>query len=149
MVKRGLLVIGAFVLSGGAISSAAVLYTDDFNTNTSANYNTYITAGSTGPSSDVTFAYNYAAAPGSGGLAIPVAPHTTDATTLGLLQQRDEIQLEAGKELQRRFEEFDVQCVDVLIGKPDTQEARGNIETLLEQHRQRQLSVEQIETYQR
>src|SRR5947207_7634953 len=70
-------------------------------------------------------------------------------TMLGLLQQRDEIQLEARKELQRRFEEFDIQCVDVLIGKPDTQEAGGKIETLLEQLRQRQLSVEQIETYQR
>ena len=70
-------------------------------------------------------------------------------TMLGLLQQRDEIQLEARKELQRRFTEFDIECVDVLIGKPDTQEAGGKIETLLEQLRQRQLSVEQIETYQR
>jgi uncharacterized membrane protein YqiK len=70
-------------------------------------------------------------------------------TMLELLQQRDAIQQEARKELQRRFEEFDIQCVDVLIGKPDTQEAGGKIETLLEQLRQRQLSVEQIETYQR
>ncbi len=70
-------------------------------------------------------------------------------TMLALLQERDSIQLEARKELQRRFEEFDIQCVDVLIGKPDTQEAGGKIETLLEQLRQRQLSVEQIETYQR
>jgi hypothetical protein len=39
--------------------------------------------------------------------------------------------------------------VDVLIGKPDTAEAGGKIETLLEQLRLRQLSIEQIETYQR
>src|SRR5438067_704131 len=70
-------------------------------------------------------------------------------TMLELLQQRDVIQQESRKELARRFEEFDIQCVDVLIGKPDTQEAGGKIETLLEQLRQRQLSVEQIETYQR
>jgi regulator of protease activity HflC (stomatin/prohibitin superfamily) len=70
-------------------------------------------------------------------------------TMLELLQQRDAIQTEARKELQRRFAEFDIECVDVLIGKPDTQEAGGKIETLLEQLRQRQLSVEQIETYQK
>jgi uncharacterized membrane protein YqiK len=70
-------------------------------------------------------------------------------TMLELLQQRDAIQNEARKELQRRFFEFDIECVDVLIGKPDTQEAGGKIETLLEQLRQRQLSVEQIETYQK
>ncbi|HEY7090831.1 MAG TPA: hypothetical protein VH518_22225, partial [Tepidisphaeraceae bacterium] len=46
-----------------------------------------------------------------------------------------------------RFVQFDIECVDVLIGKPDTAEAGGKIETLLEQLRQRQLSKEQIETY--
>jgi len=70
-------------------------------------------------------------------------------TMLELLQQRDAIQLDARKELQRRFQEFDIECVDVLIGKPDTAEAGGKIETLLEQLRQRQLSMEQVETYQR
>ena len=70
-------------------------------------------------------------------------------TMLGLLQQRDEIQLEAREELRKRFGEFDIECVDVLIGKPDTAEAGGKIETLLEQLRTRQLSVEQLETYAR
>ena len=37
----------------------------------------------------------------------------------------------------------------MLIGKPDTAEAGGKIETLLEQLRMRQLSIEQIETYER
>ncbi len=36
-----------------------------------------------------------------------------------------------------------------LIGKPDTAEAGGKIETLLEQLRIRQLSIEQLETYER
>jgi uncharacterized membrane protein YqiK len=68
-------------------------------------------------------------------------------TMLQLLQERDEIQNEARLELRRRFHEFDIECVDVLIGKPDTAEAGGKIETLLEQLRLRQLSIEQIETF--
>src|SRR3954470_24509790 len=68
---------------------------------------------------------------------------------LELLQHRDLIQVEAREELQRRFKEFDIECVDVLIGKPDTAEAGGKIETLLEQLRIRQLSIEQLETYER
>jgi uncharacterized membrane protein YqiK len=68
-------------------------------------------------------------------------------TMLELLQHRDEIQVEARAELQKRFYEFDIECVDVLIGKPDTEEKGGKIETLLEQLRQRQLSKEQVETF--
>jgi uncharacterized membrane protein YqiK len=70
-------------------------------------------------------------------------------TMLQLLQERDSIQGEAREELRRRFREFDIECVDVLIGKPDTAEAGGKIETLLEQLRLRQLSIEQIETFER
>jgi uncharacterized membrane protein YqiK len=70
-------------------------------------------------------------------------------TMLQLLQERDSIQGEAREELRRKFREFDIECVDVLIGKPDTAEAGGKIETLLEQLRQRQLSIEQIETFDR
>src|SRR5262249_45356133 len=70
-------------------------------------------------------------------------------TMLELLQHRDAIQGEAREELRRKFRDFDIECVDVLIGKPDTAEAGGKIETLLEQLRMRQLSIEQIETYER
>ena len=72
-------------------------------------------------------------------------------TMLDLLQQRDSIQHESREELRRRFHEFDIECVDVLIGKPDTAEVggTGKIETLLEQLRLRQLSIEQIETFER
>ncbi|WP_246196232.1 SPFH domain-containing protein [Aquisphaera giovannonii] len=68
-------------------------------------------------------------------------------TMLELLQERDAIQHEASQELGRKFGNFDIECVDVLIGKPDTAEAGGKIETLLEQLRLRQLSLEQVETY--
>src|SRR4029077_5603751 len=70
-------------------------------------------------------------------------------TMLELLHERDVIQTEAREELRRKFHDFDIECVDVLIGKPDTAEAGGKIETLLEQLRQRQLSIEQLETYAR
>jgi uncharacterized membrane protein YqiK len=70
-------------------------------------------------------------------------------TMLELLHQRDDIQQESCAELHKRFREFDIECVDVLIGKPDTAEVGGKIETLLEQLRLRQLSNEQIETYAR
>lgn len=70
-------------------------------------------------------------------------------TMLELLQERDAIQQEASRELSRKFHNFDIECVDVLIGKPDTAETGGKIETLLEQLRLRQLSLEQVETYAR
>lgn len=73
-------------------------------------------------------------------------------TMLELLQQRDAIQTEARAWLKTKFREFDIECVDVLIGKPTTVEAggaSGKIENLLEQLRMRQLSIEQIETFER
>jgi uncharacterized membrane protein YqiK len=62
---------------------------------------------------------------------------------------RDAIQQESREELRRKFRDFDIECVDVLIGKPGTAEAGGKIEVLLEQLRLRQLSIEQLETYER
>lgn len=70
-------------------------------------------------------------------------------TMLELLHDRDTIQREATAALRQRFAEFDIQLVDVLIGKPESLEDDDKIETLLEQLRLRQLSREQIETYDR
>jgi len=70
-------------------------------------------------------------------------------TMLELLHDRDLIQAEARKELHDKFHEFDIECVDVLIGKPETGKDSGKIETLLDQLRERQLSVEQLETFER
>ena len=70
-------------------------------------------------------------------------------TMLELLHERDRIQQEARSELQRKFRLFDIECVDVLIGKPTNAEGDDKIETLLEQLRQRQLSTEQLETFER
>lgn len=68
-------------------------------------------------------------------------------TMLELIHKRDEIQKLARKELKERFQQFDIECVDVLIGKPDPQDGDNKIEVLLEQLRLRQLSVEQMETF--
>jgi len=70
-------------------------------------------------------------------------------TMLQLLHERDAIQAEARVELRARFREFDIECVDVLIGKPVAAEKDTKIESLLEQLRLRQLSIEQLETYER
>ena len=70
-------------------------------------------------------------------------------TMLELLHERKAIQEEAREKLRAKFREFDIECVDVLIGKPDPREGDDKIETLLEQLRQRQLSTEQVETYDR
>jgi uncharacterized membrane protein YqiK len=70
-------------------------------------------------------------------------------TMLELLHERQTIQQEAREKLRNKFREFDIECVDVLIGKPDPREGDSKIETLLEQLRQRQLSTEQVETYER
>jgi uncharacterized membrane protein YqiK len=70
-------------------------------------------------------------------------------TMLELLHERKAIQDEAREQLRAKFREFDIECVDVLIGKPDPREGDEKIETLLEQLRQRQLSTEQVETYER
>ncbi len=99
MSKRGRLAAAAamsLVLCGVSASRAATVYSDDFNTNTSANYNQYITAGSTGPSGDVTFAYDYGAAPASGGLSLPLAPNTTDNTKIGVRIRTDNLQSSVG-----------------------------------------------------
>ncbi|HEX4609384.1 MAG TPA: SPFH domain-containing protein [Urbifossiella sp.] len=70
-------------------------------------------------------------------------------TMLQLLHERDLIQNEARAELRDRFRGFDIECVDVLIGKPVAAEADTKIGALLEQLRLRQLSIEQLETYER
>jgi hypothetical protein len=70
---------------------AAPIYSDDFDTDTSANYNTFITPGASGPSSDVTWAYDY-----NSQLGIPTAPHSTGGTTKGVRLRVDNLQSSVG-----------------------------------------------------
>jgi len=95
MILRHLRYFICFAILGicGLPASAATIYSDDFNADTSANYNLFVTNGAAaGPSGDATFAYDYSTAPASGGLSIPVAPHTTDGSTKGLRLRTDNLQ---------------------------------------------------------
>jgi hypothetical protein len=68
---------------------------------------------------------------------------------LDLLSRREDIQKRATAELGRRFEEYDINCVAVLIGRPGSKESGVDdpIERLFDQLRTRRLALEQKETY--
>jgi uncharacterized membrane protein YqiK len=70
---------------------------------------------------------------------------------LDLLTKREDIQKRATDELGRRFSNYDINCVAVLIGRPETKpETVGQgdpIEQLFDQLRTRRLAEEQKETY--
>ena len=69
---------------------------------------------------------------------------------LDLLTHREDIQKRATTELSKRFEEFDINCVAVLIGRPESKiadQTTDPIEKLFDQLRIRRLAEEQRETY--
>ena len=69
---------------------------------------------------------------------------------LDLMMKRDEIQKRATLELGKRFEEYDINCVAVLIGRPNSKVKAGQddaIERLLDQLRTRRLAEEQVATF--
>ena len=68
---------------------------------------------------------------------------------LQLIHERADIQTQARDELRKKFTNFDIECVDVLIGRPESKPGDTKIETLLEQLRLRQFAVEQVETFQK
>ena len=74
------------------------------------------------------------------------------SSMLDLLSKREEIQQRATEELGRRFQEYDINCVAVLIGRPESKCVKGvedPIERLFDQLRARRLALEQKETYAR
>ncbi|MEA3207515.1 MAG: hypothetical protein QOE70_572 [Chthoniobacter sp.] len=70
---------------------------------------------------------------------------------LDLLTRREEIQSRATTALGRRFQEFDINCVAVLIGRPESALIKPGqedpIDRLFDQLRQRRLAEEQKETF--
>jgi uncharacterized membrane protein YqiK len=71
---------------------------------------------------------------------------------LDLLTKREEIQRRATEELGRRFREYDINCISVLIGRPESkgdqyQPGEDPIERLFDQLRIRRLASEQVKTY--
>jgi uncharacterized membrane protein YqiK len=68
-------------------------------------------------------------------------------TLIQLLQQRTEIQEQAGEDMKTRFSAYTLEFQEVLIGTPRPKPGDTTIETILLQLRQRQVAAEQIETY--
>jgi len=68
---------------------------------------------------------------------------------LDLLTKREQIQARATDELGRRFKDYDINCIAVLIGRPESRLNNGEdpIDRLFDQLRQRRLADEQTETY--
>jgi len=70
-------------------------------------------------------------------------------TLIQLLQERSNIQQVASQEMKDKFEHYNLELEEVLIGTPSSPENDKQIETILTQLRSRQIAAEQIETYDR
>ncbi len=68
-------------------------------------------------------------------------------TLIELIQERSEIQQVATKDMKERFSEYDLGLQEVLIGTPHSPAGDTQIETILNQLRERQVAVEQSATY--
>ncbi len=68
-------------------------------------------------------------------------------TLIQLLQERSAIQQVAGQEMQEKFQHYNLELEEVLIGTPSSPEGDVQIETILTQLRSRQIATEQVETY--
>jgi uncharacterized membrane protein YqiK len=68
-------------------------------------------------------------------------------TLIQLLQERSDIQKIASEEMKIKFEHYNLELEEVLIGTPSSPEGDVQIETILTQLRSRQIATEQVETY--
>ena len=68
-------------------------------------------------------------------------------TIIELLQERSEIQAQALEEMKTKFEAYNLELQEVLIGTPRSSTADRQIETILTQLRDRQIAREQLDTY--
>jgi hypothetical protein len=70
-------------------------------------------------------------------------------TLIQLIQERAEIQTTASTEMKEKFSHYNLELEEVLIGTPTSREGDTNIEVILSQLRNRQVALEQVETYTR
>ena len=70
-------------------------------------------------------------------------------TLIQLLQERSDIQKIASSEMKEKFQHYNLELEEVLIGTPSSPENDAQIETILTQLRSRKIAAEQIETYDR
>jgi len=68
-------------------------------------------------------------------------------TLIELIQQRSDIQQRAGSEMKTKFEAYNLELQEVLIGTPTSAPNDRAIETILTQLRARQIAEEQIATF--
>lgn len=68
-------------------------------------------------------------------------------TLIELIQQRSEIQEQSSNEMKNKFDHYNLELEEVLIGTPGASKSDNNIETILTQLRSRQIAKEQLETY--
>lgn len=68
-------------------------------------------------------------------------------TLIELLQERSEIQVQASTEMKEKFNRYNIDLEEVLIGTPSGSSKDDKIEIILSQLRDRQVAREQIETY--
>jgi uncharacterized membrane protein YqiK len=70
-------------------------------------------------------------------------------TLIQLIQERSQIQDQSSKEMKERFAHYNLELEEVLIGTPASSTTDQKIEQILTQLRDRQIAIEQIETYSR
>ena len=70
-------------------------------------------------------------------------------TLIQLIQDRSAIQQISSQEMKTKFEHYNLELGEVLIGTPGGQEGDDRIEQILTQLRARQIAEEQVETYAR
>jgi uncharacterized membrane protein YqiK len=68
-------------------------------------------------------------------------------TLIQLIQERNEIQEMSSGEMKGKFEHYNLELEEVLIGTPSSSVNDDKIEVILTQLRSRQIALEQIETY--
>jgi hypothetical protein len=70
-------------------------------------------------------------------------------TLIQLIQERSVIQSLAGEQMREKFQRYNLELEEVLIGTPASSAGDQKIEQILTQLRSRQIAEEQIETYNR
>ncbi|MEA4889175.1 MAG: SPFH domain-containing protein [Clostridiaceae bacterium] len=68
-------------------------------------------------------------------------------TLIQLIQERNEIQNTSSNEMKAKFEHYNLELEEVLIGTPSASVNDNKIEVILTQLRDRQIAIEKIETY--
>ena len=70
-------------------------------------------------------------------------------TLIELLQERSDIQQQAGEEMRTKFTAYNLELQEVLIGTPRASGGNDQIEKVLQQLRERQVAEERVTTYEK